>query len=200
VRRPFYACAAGIWSVSDPIKNPHLRAGARVALSLYFVTLFSFLLFIAAEIIIGLVIAVAMIGLMFWFFAHYDELRHGELPRRAHPERVIHHDAHGNKTGESVEVEGVFGRYTEHFDAHGNKVGESRSETGIFGDKEVHSDRTGTEIGECREETGILGDSTTIHYDRAADKVGESRPKEDLLGNDVIEHFDKKGNKTGESR
>lgn len=224
VRRPFYACAAGIWSLSDGIKGPHIRAGARVVLSLYFVTLFSFLLFIAAEIVIGLVIVVAMLWLMLWVFTHYDDLSRGQFPRRAPSEEAahpgvlgnkvrksreetgifgdakrVHHDRAGDKVGETRGETGIFGDPKGvHYNRAGDKVGESREETGIFGDsRTVHYDREGNKIGESREEAGMFGDTKTVHYDRAADKVGESRDTKDLFGNDVTEHFDKDGEKSG---
>jgi hypothetical protein len=205
-RQPFYACACGIWSISRPIKNNHLRAGVRVALSLYFFAISVLVLVAAAYLIVAVVVIVVVLVIIGWVLSLNDRSGGGVTVRRRTgwfgDEHLEYTDAAGRKLGESRETTGFFGdRRQEHFDAHGHKVGQSARETGFFGDeKTVHYDQDGKTVGTSREETGFLGDPKTVHYDEDGRKTGESRPSKDLFGNDVIEHFDEAGNKTGETR
>ncbi|MGH9345003.1 MAG: hypothetical protein ACRD19_14735 [Terriglobia bacterium] len=206
VRRPFYACATGIWKASRSINNPHIRAAVRVALSLYLVALFLMFIVVATYVIIVVVFLLVAIAIIGWVLSLNNKSRGTVIGRRqvdwSGREKLVYRDASGKKTGESRERVGIFGdRRTEHVDTQGRKVGESRSQTGIFGDqKTTNYAQDGAKVGESREATGIIGDPKTIHYDNEGRKTGESRPTKDILGSDVIEHFDEKGDKNGETQ
>lgn len=196
VQRPFYLCILGIWRVSRPIKNTHIRAGVRVVLSLYFLALFSFIMMISAYIVIAIVVLLLAIAFMGWVLSLSGKSSGPITGRRRRDwsgnEVVRYTDATGGVVGETHETVGIFGDpQQEHFDAQGRKTGESKRRTDLMGRETiVHFDREGQRTGISRDDTDVLGHPVTIHYDAAGDKTGESRERKDLLGNDIIERLD----------
>lgn len=205
-RRPFYACAAGIWHVSQAISNPHVRAAARLTMSLYLLALFAVIFVVGAYVIVAIVALIAVLALIGWILSLNDRSSGRVTGRRVRDwfgdERIEYTDGRGRKVGESRETTDLSGNpRVEHFDAAGRKSGESRQEANVFGgEKTVHYDRSGARAGSSREEADVLGSPQTVHYDPEGRKSGESRPGKDLFGDDVIEHFDSSGKKTGETQ
>ena len=207
-RRPFYACAGGIWRVSQRVGNPHVRAGMRVALSLYLVAISSFFLITAAYVIMAVVVMFLTLALIGWILSLSGSS--GKRPRRTTArkerdwfgnEKIVYTDETGSRVGTSREAVGIFGdRRTEHFDAVGKKTHETRQETGVFGEQmTVQYGQDGRAAGFAREEADLLGNQKLVYYDNEGRKTAESQETKDVFGNDVTERVDHPTKPTAES-
>jgi len=211
--RPLWRGSALLWGKTTFIGDPHVRAGVRVGLLLYFVGFMVGLLIFVGYVLLVIVIAIIVIAVLLWILTEASSERSGGRTSRTigdfygigrrvsqsrsgttfwgHP-KIDHYDEDGRKVGESRPGETWLGEpKTEHYDREGRKVGESRpDETWLGEPKSEHYDREGREVGESRPGETWLGEPKTEHYDREGRKIGESRPGETLWGDPQTDHYD----------
>jgi len=191
--RPLYAGCLWIYRITEKIREPHLRAGARIATLLYFVWIMIALLMTVVYVVVALVFVALIFWLISAIWGSSDRGRSstgGMAWSRIKTSRVR---------------EGVVGdNYVEHYDEKGHKVAETRKQDGFLGlDPHLeHVDASGKKIGESREDEGFLGlDPHTVHVDAGGMKVGETREKDGLLGLDPHDsHTDTDGKEVATSR
>jgi len=195
--KPLYGGSLFVWRKTQPIADAHLRAGLRVSAVVYFTVFMVSLLIFVGYIVIGVVIAVAIIMFALWALS-------GGLSRR------LSGGSHDYSDDESEPMRPVqlsrlttdfFGQpKTEHFDDRGNKVGESRPTTDFFGNPKTENfDEGGNRTGESRPTTDFFGNPKTENFDESENRTGESRPTTEFFGDPKVDHFDEDGSKTGES-
>lgn len=181
VKQPIRSVCWFAFTRTRPVRDPHLRAGLRVAAVSYLVGALLSVLLVVGYVLVVVVLAVAVFGLMIWILFKYGLGVSG-------PETRITTDWMGNHV-------------EKHYDEEGQYVGESRETTDFLGmPVKRHYDSEGGSAGESRPTTDLLGNPTIEHHDQEGHYVGESRPSQDLLGNPLVEHYDEGGAHTGTSR
>jgi hypothetical protein len=184
-QRPFFAGCLAIWRWTASLPDPHLQAAVRLTALISLCATAAVLLVTAVYLIVGIVIALAVLALCLWLLSVW---------------------AGGGSSGTRTRIT----RHTtdwlghpkqEHFDSSGNKVGESKASSDWLGrPKMVNSDAMGKVVGESRPDTDWLGNPKTVHTDAEGNRTGESRPDMDWLGQPKTVHTDAEGNVVGESR
>lgn len=194
-RRPLYRGSLALWRTTEPLPNPHVRAGLRLGTALYFWAAMLAFLIIAAYVVVGVVLVLVVLAIVGWILSlqggressgGYTRIVRTFSGRR----KQEHFDESGQKVGESRTARTIVGSpKTEHFDVQGNKVGESKPTATLLGAPKIdHFDPEGNKTGESRPGTSLWGNEVVEHFDASGEKVGESRDRETLLGDIVSEH------------
>lgn len=204
--RPLLRGCLAIWAVTRRLSDPHLRAGVRLTIFLYFFGLMVGLLLVVGYVLVMIVLAIIALIVIAWILGKM--LGGDSRPSRTRWTPRFDYSPSPPSLGfsdrprESHKREGWFGgTYLQHTNGEGERVGESRKREDWLGHAySEHTDAEGQKTGKSREREDWLGRPYTEHRDAEGKKTGESRKREDWLGHPYEEHKDAEGKKTGESR
>lgn len=185
-----------LFTWTDGIGNTYLKSGIRLAVGLYFIQFFVFMVMYA---LLGIVMIV-IVG--FILFAILDNSSGGGtrvVSRGISVGRAIHRDRTGRSVGHSDSREGVCGdKITDHYDKSGKQTGHSETREGVFGDPVTdHYNGSGKQTGHGDTREGVFGDVITDEYDNSGNKIGHSVTRQGALGGIITDHYDTSGKHIG---
>jgi len=200
---PLFRGCLWIWQKTEPIADCHVRAGLRAGAILYFGAAMVFFAVLVGYVIVGIVVAIALLGFFLWLAGRV--LSSEPLVGRGGDDE----DTGGTSSPVVVRrpaqsrpgLDFLGNPKTDVLDSSGRKIAEVRPTTDFLGNpKEEIYNTSGEKIGERRPTSDFLGNPQTDELNSEGEKVGESHPGTDWLGEPVEEHFDNSGKRIGESR
>jgi hypothetical protein len=176
VQRPILWCSVKLFAITSSIRDEFLKAGVRLAACLYLIGGVLFLVYVITMIVLSIIAVFLMLALLSAILNNTDQSSdtHSSDPE---PERF----QFPVSEGESRQIEGILGPYTEIRNADGDVIAKSRQIEGILGPYTETRNADGDVIAESRQIEGILGPYTeTRNVD--GDVIAESRQIEGILG------------------